>query len=63
MYLGHAMLLLGWAMWLGQPLALACVAAYALWIDRWQIPAEEHFLRARFGADYDAYRQRVRRWC
>jgi len=63
MYLGQALLLLGWTLWLGQPLALFCVAAYALWIDRLQIPAEEHFLHARFGAAYDAYRQRVRRWC
>lgn len=62
MYLGQALLLLGWALWLGQPLALACVAAYALWIDRLQIPAEEHALRSRFGADYSAYLDRVRRW-
>jgi len=62
MYLGHVLLLLGWALWLGQPLALLCVAAYALWIDRLQIPAEERILRARFGAAYDAYLQRVRRW-
>ena len=62
MYLGQAALLLGWALWLGQPWALACVAAYVLWIDRLQIPAEERALHARFGAAYDAYRQRVGRW-
>lgn len=62
MYLGQAAVLLGWALWLGQPWALAGVAAYALWIDRLQIPAEEQALRDRFGADYDAYRLRVRRW-
>ena len=34
-----------------------------LWVvDRFVIAREERYLSARFGADYDAYRARVRRW-
>ncbi|HEY0334698.1 MAG TPA: isoprenylcysteine carboxylmethyltransferase family protein [Stenotrophomonas sp.] len=62
MYVGQALLLLGWGLWLAQPLALACLAAYVAWIDRLQIPAEEQALQARFGNAYIAYCRRVRRW-
>ena len=34
-----------------------------LWVvQRFVIDREERYLSARFGADYDAYRARVRRW-
>ncbi len=63
MYLGDALLLLGWGVYLAAPLAaLAGAAAFVLYIDRFQIAAEERALEAAFGADYAAYRTRVRRW-
>ncbi len=62
MYLGQALLLLAWAVWLAHALALLLVALYPLWITRFQILPEERALAARFGADYAAYRARVRRW-
>jgi len=31
-------------------------------IDRFVIAREEAYLRRRFGAEYEAYCQRVRRW-
>ncbi|MCA1798044.1 MAG: isoprenylcysteine carboxylmethyltransferase family protein [Xanthomonadaceae bacterium] len=38
------------------------VAAFVVWIDRMQIPAEERALAAHFGPAFAAYRDRVRRW-
>jgi len=62
MYLGYAIALLGWSLWLAQPAGLVGAALFVAWIDRLQIPAEEAALQARFGRAYDAYRARVRRW-
>lgn len=62
MYLGDLLLLLGWGVYLGSLPALLLAAAFVLWMDRWQIRAEEAALAARFGAAYEDYRRRVRRW-
>lgn len=62
MYVALALLLCAWAAWLGQPLAVIGPIGFVLFIDRFQIVPEERILAARFGAAYDAYRQRVRRW-
>lgn len=62
MYVGMAVLLTGWAAWLGTPLALVGVAAFVLWITRFQIIPEERVLSRLFGADFDVYRAQVRRW-
>jgi len=62
MYVGHALALLGWVLWLGHPAACAALAIYLLYADRVQIPREEAALQARFGARYTDYCRRVRRW-
>jgi len=62
MYVGMATLLAGWAAWLGTPWALAGLAAFVAWITRFQVLPEERVLAQRFGAAFDAYRGRVRRW-
>lgn len=62
MYVGMALLLLAWTAWLGTPWALLGVAAFVAWITRFQILPEERALAQRFGAEFDAYRHRVRRW-
>lgn len=61
-YLGDALLLLGWALWLGDGMALLGLAGFVLWIDRLQIAAEERALTQRFGDSYRQYCARVRRW-
>lgn len=62
MYLALLLVLVGWALWLGDPLNVLLVAGFVAYITRFQIEPEEAALRAKFGADYDAYSQRVRRW-
>lgn len=62
MYLGMLCLLLAWAVWLGQWLALAGPLLFVLWLNRFQIAPEERALLARFGSSYAAYCRRVRRW-
>ena len=62
MYLGFAAMLLALAAYLAAPLALLGPAAFVLFIDRFQIRPEERALSAKFGAEFQAYRYRVRRW-
>jgi len=61
-YLADALMLLGWALWLGQPAAGLWLAGFVVWIDRVQIAAEEPALERLFGEAYRAYCARVRRW-
>jgi protein-S-isoprenylcysteine O-methyltransferase Ste14 len=61
-YVGDFLILLGWAAYLGSPLALALTALFVFYIDRFQISPEERALSARFGETYGEYRGRVRRW-
>lgn len=62
MYVGLAGVLVSYAIVRGSWAALVPVAGFVLVIDRWQIAAEESALRARFGADYEAYCGEVPRW-
>jgi protein-S-isoprenylcysteine O-methyltransferase Ste14 len=61
-YVGDLLLLLGWAAYLSNPLALAMTLLFVLYIDRFQIRPEERELSACFGARYGEYMSRVRRW-
>ncbi len=61
MYLGLAALLVGHAVARRSPLALLPVAGFVAVIDRWQVPAEERALAARFEG-YADYVARVPRW-
>ena len=62
MYLGMLLILVAFAVILGQPLALVVVAAFVLLIERMQIIPEERALEEKFGDDFRAYKKRVRRW-
>lgn len=62
MYLGMAVMLLGWAAYLSNPLSLLGIPCFVAYLDRFQIAPEERALQARFGAAFLAYRERVRRW-
>ena len=62
MYLGFLLILLGWAAFLSNGLALLVLPAFFLWITRFQISPEERVLASIFADDYATYRATVRRW-
>lgn len=62
MYLGMAVMLLGWTLILGHPGGLAGLALFVAYIGRFQIQPEERALQTLFGDAFTAYRARVRRW-
>ena len=62
MYVGMAGLLVAHGLVRGGSRTALPVAAFVGVIDRFQIRPEEAALRDRFGEDFEAYRQRVRRW-
>lgn len=62
MYVGLLLGLLGWAIYLGSPVSLAGLVVFILYINRFQIEPEERAMTQRFGAEFEAYRARVRRW-
>ena len=62
MYLGHAVILLGWAAYLHNMVALQAVPAFMLYISRFQIQPEERQLSARFPDAYAAFCRRAPRW-
>lgn len=62
MYLGFAMLLAGWALWLAHPLAWLLLPVFVVYMNRYQIAPEERVLRRRFGRAWEDWAARVRRW-
>lgn len=62
MYLGMAILLLGWVIILGNPAGLLAIVAFMAYIEAFQIRPEERALKPLFGDAYVAYCGRVRRW-
>lgn len=62
MYLGFALMLAAWAVQLGSAVALIGVPLFVFYMNRFQILPEERLLREKFGAPYQAYLGRVRRW-
>ncbi|MEO1045190.1 MAG: isoprenylcysteine carboxylmethyltransferase family protein [Pseudomonadota bacterium] len=62
MYLGMAMLMLGFAFWQDSAGTLFFLPFAVLAIDRFVIRAEEIYLTRRFGKPYTDYLKKVRRW-
>lgn len=62
LYLAMALLTVGAALWLNTWWVLILLVPAVALIDRYVIAREEAYLRRRFGAEYDAYTARVRRW-
>ena len=62
MYLGMALALVGWAIFLGNALTLVFVAGFMFYMNRFQIAPEERVLTTLFGTEFAAYQRKVRRW-
>lgn len=62
MYLGMLLMLTGWALWNGSLLGILPIALFVFAINWLQIKPEEKVLERKFGAEYERYRNRVRRW-
>jgi protein-S-isoprenylcysteine O-methyltransferase Ste14 len=62
MYLAMLLVLTGWACVVGNWAALAMLPLFVATLNRLQIEPEERALRARFGAEFENYRRKVRRW-
>jgi protein-S-isoprenylcysteine O-methyltransferase Ste14 len=62
MYLGFLFMLVAEIVWLANPVALLLAPAFVLYLNRFQIGPEEMALQSRFGAQFDAYATRVRKW-
>jgi protein-S-isoprenylcysteine O-methyltransferase Ste14 len=61
-YVGFAITYAGLAIAMDSFVALLLLSPCLLMIDRFVIQREERYLAAKFGADYEAYREKVRRW-
>jgi len=62
MYVGMLIILIAWALWLSNPLAFIVLPLFVAYLNRFQILPEERALQARFGTQFERYRQSVRRW-
>ena len=62
MYLSLLLILIAWALWLGNSLAWLGVIVFILVMNRVQIAREEAYLEGKFGDEYRRYKQKVRRW-
>ena len=62
MYVGFLLALTGWATFLSHPLPFLLLPVFVAYMNRFQISPEERALSAKFGDEYDTYKQGVRRW-
>lgn len=62
MYLGFALLLFAWAIYLGSLWPVFGVMAFALFITRFQILPEERAMRSLFGREFEECSKAVRHW-
>lgn len=61
-YVGFAITYAGFAIAMDSAVALFLLLPCLAVVDQFVIQREERYLTAKFGADYDAYRGKVRRW-
>ncbi len=61
-YLGFLLAVAGFALRWGDLWGWVAVVLAHLVLDRFVVAKEEAYLTTRFGAAYEAYRSRVRRW-
>ncbi|MEZ9369130.1 isoprenylcysteine carboxylmethyltransferase family protein [Shewanella sp. 10N.286.51.B2] len=62
MYVGMLMALLGYCLYLSNPINLITLILFVWYMNKFQIKPEEVLLTSIFGNDYIRYKQSVRRW-
>lgn len=62
MYLGLTLFTLGLGIGTANPWLVLLAPLLLLYLQERVVKREEAYLTARFGAEYEAYRRRVRRW-
>ena len=62
MYVGLLSLLTAWCFFINSAYALLLLPAFVIYMNKFQIQPEERALRNIFGAAFDDYVSRVRRW-
>ena len=62
MYVGLALLLVAWAVYLSSLWSAVGVFGFILYVNRFQITPEERALTALFGDQFLSYQAKVRRW-
>ena len=62
MYVGFLLVLVAWSLYLTNIANALFIVAFVLYMNHFQIAPEERWLREKFGADYESYTARVRRW-
>lgn len=63
MYLGFLLLLIAWGFYLAHlPALLLLPTIFVIYMNTFQIPAEEKALHIKFGEDFISYKNSVRRW-
>ena len=61
-YLGLAMILSSWGIYLSDLLSLIFVCFFIMYMNHFQIQPEERMLQKLFGAYFERYKHQVRRW-
>jgi len=61
MYVGNALIAVGMALSTCSPVIYGLIIPFFLFVYQAIVSAEEHYLRNKFGAEYEAYRARVNR--
>jgi protein-S-isoprenylcysteine O-methyltransferase Ste14 len=62
MYVGFLLVLTAWAIFLAHVLPFLFLPVFVAYMNRFQISPEERALSAKFGDEYEAYKQSTRRW-
>ena len=62
MYLGFLLMLVGWAISMGNVASFLALPVFVIYLNRFQIEPEERALTSIFGDEFTAYCSDVRRW-
>jgi protein-S-isoprenylcysteine O-methyltransferase Ste14 len=62
MYVGLVLFLMAWAIQLSMLWPYIGPVFFIIYINRFQIAPEERVMENKFGVEYSAYKNKVRRW-